>query len=86
MARIFLILALAIFAACDPVDHCPVNTTRCSGAVVEICGADERWVELMNCDEVAAQSGGTWSCQAVPDQSGYACLPTDGDAADGGEQ
>lgn len=86
MTRILLILALVIATACDPVDHCTVNTTRCDGAVVQICDADERWVELMNCDEVAAQSGGVWSCQSVPDQSGHACLPVDGDGGDGGAQ
>ncbi|MCC7540001.1 MAG: hypothetical protein IT379_27525 [Deltaproteobacteria bacterium] len=86
MARFLLILALAIAAACDPVDHCTINTTRCQGAVAQICDADERWFELMNCDEVAAQSGGTWSCQALPDQGGHACLPVDEAGADGGAQ
>jgi hypothetical protein len=54
-----------------------VNETRCAGAVAQVCGSDERWTDVMNCDDVAAQSGGTWRCERIVDGS-HACLNADG--------
>jgi len=85
MRRIALVFVLA-FIACEPDDHCQANATRCSGASAEVCGSDERWVEIMNCDDVAAQSGGSWSCQSLENDGGHTCLPVETDARDGGEQ
>lgn len=71
--------SLSLFA-CSPADHCRVNDTRCTGAAAEVCGSDERWTEIMNCDQVAAQSGGAWRCQSLDDDAGHTCLPVDGGA------
>lgn len=81
-----LLLAMCALAlcACEPVDHCRVNDTRCSGQTAQVCDSDQRWVEIMNCDEVAAQSGGTWTCRMLDDGSGHACLPVEPDAGEEG--
>ena len=85
--RWIALVVMFAFCACEPVDHCLVNDTRCSGAVAEVCGSDERWTEIMNCDEVAAQSGGQWSCQSLEKDAGHTCLPVVEDGGvDGGEQ
>jgi len=78
------LLAVGI-CACEPVDHCRIDSTRCLGPVAQVCDANERWVEIMNCDDVSAQSGSAWSCQPLPGGSDSTCLPTQ-PAADGGAQ
>lgn len=77
--KLCLIIPALVLIACSPADPCRVNETRCSGAIAQVCGSDERWTDVMNCDEVAAQSGGSWSCQKIVDGS-HACLPGDGGA------
>ena len=79
-----LLICVVAVGACDPVDHCRVNDTRCSGPVAQVCDSDTRWVEIMNCDEVAAQSGGEWTCQMLDDGSGHTCLPVEQDAGEEG--
>lgn len=85
--RCLLLLCAALAAcACEPVDHCEVNETRCSGPLAQVCDSDERWVEIMNCDEVAMLSGGgPWSCQALEDDGGHTCLPVEDDPDAGGQ-
>ena len=86
MKRLILVSHLAIgvvaagLAACPPpIDGCTVGATRCVGASAQVCDSDTRWSEVMNCQDVAAQSGGQWAC-GVYDNGGHACLPV-GDAA-----
>ena len=78
--KLLLLFCVLAASACEPVDHCRVNDTRCSGPVAQVCDSDQRWVEIMNCDEVAAQSGGRWTCQALDGDAGHTCLPVEEDA------
>ena len=77
------LLAVGI-CACEPVDHCRIDSTRCLGPVAQVGDANERWVEIMNCDDVSAQSGSAWSGQPLPGGSDSTCLPIQ--PADGGAQ
>jgi len=81
-AKIMILVAVLLaLVGCDPddvvlgpQDNCEVGAMRCNGNVVEACGSDQRWVTSMDCDEVAAMSGGVWSC--VPDEdAGPYCAP-----------
>jgi hypothetical protein len=81
--KLCLLIPFLAIAACSPADRCRVDDTRCAGAVAQVCGSDERWTDVMNCDEVAAQSGGRWTCQATESGS-HACLPVLDDAGAGG--
>jgi hypothetical protein len=85
--KLLLVNCALALCACEPVDHCRVNDTRCSGSVAQVCDSDQRWVEIMNCDEVAAQSGGLWACQALDGDAVHTCLPVEEDASvEGGTQ
>lgn len=84
-----IVLSLASCGGCDPnsvvlgpKDDCETGAMRCNGNLVEACGSDQRWVTSMDCDEVAAMSGGQWTCDDTDTDSGPFCAPLD---ADGGE-
>lgn len=62
-----------------PPDGCTPLKTRCNGHVAEICDGEQRWGSYMDCDQTAAQSGGSWVCCVPPNDAGAAqatCLPT----------
>ncbi len=73
-----VLAAIAFACACDPVDHCEVGDTRCHGRFAQVCDSDERWADVMDCDQVAVFSGGQWSCQAVDSEAGHSCIPVEG--------
>ena len=69
------IIALALFAlllACPVAPVCEQLQTRCADAVAQVCDADGRWQDVMNCAEVEGDS--TFSCQEEPEE-GHTCLP-----------
>lgn len=73
------VMLVLVLVGCDPddvvlgpKDDCVVAAMRCNGNVAEACGSDQRWIESMDCDEVAALSGGTWECR-VDDEGGAYC-------------
>lgn len=74
-ATIIAVLA-ALLAGC-PAPVCSTLATRCDGARAEVCGSDGQWQTVMDCDAVAAHSGGEWAC--VPTTSDgvdvHACMP-----------
>ncbi len=85
--RMLVLVPVFALLACEPVDNCTVNSTRCSGAVAQVCAADERWTEIMNCDEVSTMSGGAWECRALGEDAGHTCLPAVEDgSAQGGDR
>jgi hypothetical protein len=73
------VLAAGLAACPPPIDGCTVGATRCAGESAQVCDSDQRWTEIMNCRDVAAQSGGRWTC-GVYDDGGHACLPVYDDA------
>lgn len=74
---------LALFAlSCSPVPStvtaphlpegpCEAGEIRCERESVVLCGPDESWVAVMDCD--AAATAGPLSCQEGPD--GVGCYP-----------
>lgn len=82
-------LALAL-ASCRPPDGCTPTTTRCVGQVAELCDADENYQELMDCDEVSAQSGAPFVCGWVDEETadghvrGHTCVPASAAGGAGG--
>ncbi len=74
-------VALAFFgeACLPPPDGCTPITSRCNGPRAEVCDADTRWELVMDCNDVAAQSGGAWACCALAtgDDAGplHTCVP-----------
>ncbi len=75
-----LLLCLSL-PACGPL--CSPNQTRCQHQSVEICDANERWVEIQSCDGIQSDDDTPWTCCAVPaDELGpasHACSPKCGD-------
>ena len=73
--KLCLILPFVFLAAACADDDCVVTETRCAGQSAQVCTSEKRWVEVMNCDEVAKDNGGTWACKETTD-AGATCLPT----------
>ncbi len=72
MRLLCMFIPVAILLShCRPPDGCIANATRCNGRVAEICNSQGRWDSFMDCDEVEAQSGGSWACE----EPGHLCLP-----------
>jgi hypothetical protein len=72
--------ALLLPMCLPPPDGCTPLATRCNGERAEICDGATRWSLVMDCAEVAAQSGGDWVCCALgPADAGasaeHTCLP-----------
>lgn len=66
--RIMRLLILFVLG-CEAT--CPLpGVTRCNGRALEQCWSDHRWRTLTPCD-----MGAEWSCKALPDDAGVACLP-----------
>ena len=42
------------------------------GQQAQVCDGANRWTVVEDCDQVAAQSGGSWSCCAIPSDAGVA--------------
>lgn len=71
-------LGCAVLRCLPSPDGCTPLATRCNANVAEICDDNERWGMYLDCNEVAAQSGGTWVCCAPAGDAGAAgatCLP-----------
>ena len=49
----------------SPADGCVPTTTRCNGQQAEVCDGATRWTVTQDCTQIAAQSGGSWSCCAL---------------------
>ena len=72
------ILIVTLVGACGlldleclpPPDGCTPLAMRCNGPAAEICDEETRWGAFMNCDDVAAQSGGVWVCCAATGDAG----------------
>ena len=88
IASAVLCAAGALLPMClPPADGCIPTATRCEGDQAEVCDGDTRWTVLEYCSDVAAQSGGSWTCCAVPSDAGVAedggpgpdhiCVPSD---------
>ena len=60
-----------------PAPVCPTLATRCQGNAVEICDSDGQWRDVLDCDEVAASSGGRWECSTTREdgEEVNTCLP-----------
>ena len=73
-------LALLVLMGCTGA-KCPEPTrSRCAGQVAQVCSAEERWEDVMDCDRIAslAGSGEPWVCCAVEGTVGvetYGCVP-----------
>ncbi len=75
-----LVLGAAFIASClPPPDGCTPASTRCANGAAEICDSDTRWNLLLDCDAIAAQSGGVWVCCDTGDGGTplHACVPAD---------
>ena len=80
LVAVVLALGPLVPGCLPPSDGCEPLTTRCNGPIAEICGGDERWGTILDCNEVAAQSGGEWVCCAYEDETGetgHTCLTPD---------
>ena len=77
---IFLVSVLSLIG-CRPPDGCASRSTRCVGNVAEVCDADQYFHELMDCDQVSAQSRERFVCGYVEEGTadgvvrGHTCLP-----------
>ena len=74
--RAFLLLALVAGVSCIPV--CQVEQSRCHGDSVQVCDANGRWQEVMDCADVVGPEGTAWLCGSLPDGDAgvtNACLP-----------
>lgn len=60
-----------------PSPVCPTLATRCDGARVEVCDSSGQWSHVLDCSEVAASSGGEWTCAETTEDGEqiHACLP-----------
>ena len=65
-------LLVFVATACGPT--LDIGKTRCSGDVVEIYDADERWSVKVDCSQLEPIEGQTWTC----------CELTGVDTSDGG--
>lgn len=77
MMRPTIIAALvAVLAGC-PAPVCSTLASRCDGQHAMLCDADGQWQTVADCDEVAASSGGEWTCQPTSSDGVevHACLP-----------
>jgi hypothetical protein len=80
MSMVRTLEALALVLTCGllapmclpPPDGCTPTATRCNGQVAEVCDGATRWSKVMDCAQVAAQSGGAWVCCAVMPDAGTA--------------
>lgn len=75
-----------LVSRCLPApDGCTPLATRCSGHAAEICDGEQRWGVSVDCDQTAAQSGGSWVCCPGNDDAGVGatCLPA-GECPQGG--
>lgn len=82
VTRIVLLFALGAYAAsCRPPDGCVPRATRCLANHSQICDADRYWRELSDCDRVSVQSGASFACQYVDEETeegrvtGHTCMP-----------
>jgi hypothetical protein len=55
-----------------PPTGCVPTATRCDGQQAEVCDGANRWTVTQDCDQIAAQSGGSWTCCAIPSDAGVA--------------
>lgn len=60
-------------------DGCTPTSTRCNGQRAEVCDGAARWTLVMDCADVSARSGRTWSCCSFTPDGGsvaeHLCLP-----------
>lgn len=73
------LLALSLLLTGCPRPVCSTMATRCDGARAEVCAADGQWQVVEDCEAVARQSGGEWTCAPVEDEGEamHACVPMD---------
>jgi hypothetical protein len=84
-ARLCALAALAVVClalpmlvlGCEPVDGCRPTETRCDYSVAQVCAADQRWLDIMNCRELDSVVGGGWTCIALDGGGGHACVPVE---------
>jgi len=81
LVRFFGVLLVAIAARCVPPEaRCEQpNTTRCAGAIVQICAPNRQWSVMLRCDTVAPTEGAAAfvCCEAQGETSGtlHTCVP-----------
>lgn len=74
-------VVVACSTACRPPDGCVPRSTRCLANHSQICDADRYWRELSDCDRVSVQSGASFACRYVDEQTedgriaGHTCMP-----------
>lgn len=75
MTRASLLLAITLSGCPAPV--CPSLATRCAGERVEVCDSAGQWQLVADCADVAASSGGEWTCGTTRDDGEEinTCLP-----------
>ena len=75
----FLFLLIALLA-CSCNDNCVPESTQCVGNIAEICGSDQNWREMINCDDLVTP--GFECCWQPGDEDagvpeGHTCLPSE---------
>jgi hypothetical protein len=72
----WLLLAVLVAPACRIPDGCVPRDTRCLHNRSQVCDADRRWNDLLDCDRVSAQSGAPFTCGPVSeaDVVGHTCV------------
>ena len=60
-----------------PAPVCPSLATRCAGERVEVCDSAGQWQLVADCADVAATSGGEWTCGVTREDGEEinTCLP-----------
>ncbi|MFI5297474.1 MAG: hypothetical protein ACHREM_05195 [Polyangiales bacterium] len=80
---VIAVVAAGLTACPRPVEHCTHGESRCAESIVQVCDSDERWSDVMDCNGVAAQSGGPLVCGPFGDRD-HSCIAAAGPArADG---
>lgn len=73
--RIAVIIAL-VASSClhpRPPDNCEPEATRCVEGVAQICDAELRWGDFLDCNDVDSATANVWVCCEIP--AGATCIP-----------
>jgi len=74
--RIAAFLVVLCMPACRVPDGCVPRDTRCLDNRSQVCDADRRWHQLLDCAQVSAQSSAVFVCQPVNEVGvvGHTCM------------
>lgn len=82
MTRVFALALVLMAVGCHSTVPCRVGESRCHNDVAEVCGSDEEWHVVLDCQELREQEQLPWHC--VPFDGGHLCSLPETDA--GGAQ